>query len=326
MLYAGLIPDCPPPRAWLLRTVMLLLVLALGAQLQAREPGFFQDSPAWRSLFDGRSLDQWRFLHDKPIDPRFWTVEDGLARTLPGGQWGADIITRDAFEDLAFCAEWKVAPGGNSGILFNVKEDQWRGQDSVPGRVLRAWSWMIAGNLLAALLFFLRRGSLRHPMARALVLGIWVATMAHFFHPFERLMAYAHYMRNWKSAGLEMQLYDDDGHSGSTMRPSHGNAALYDIFAPTSRESRPAGEWNESCVVVEGRQVEHWLNGVQVLEFLLESSEFEQAVTRSRYRSIEGITKKASTRIALQNHDGQLTWFRRLRVRELDPDEAPSPQ
>jgi hypothetical protein len=302
-----------------------MLALVLCAQLVARDHEFFEDSSAWRSLFDGRSLDQWRFLHEKPIDPRFWTVEDGFARTLPGGQWGADIITRDEFKDFAFCAEWKVAPGGNSGILFNVKEDQWRGQDSVPGRVFRAWSWLIGGTLLAALLLFVRRGPLRHDTARALVLGIWVGTMAHFFQPFERLMAYAHYMRNWKSAGLEMQLYDDDGHRGSTMRPSHGNAALYDIFAPTSRESRPAGEWNESCVVIEGLHVQHWLNGVLVLEFQLESPEFEQAVARSRYRSIEGVTRKASSRIALQNHDGQLTWFRSLRIRELNSNAPQKP-
>lgn len=303
----------------LLAGAILVLATLDGQGLEGnRGDDFFESSPAWRDLFPGESLDAWRFLHDKPIDPRFWTVEDGLLRTLPGGQWGADIITREAFDNFAFCAEWKVEPGGNSGILYNVKEDQWRGQDSVPNRVRKAWVTLIGVTLLAALLFFVRRGALSHPMARALVLGIYLAWLMHSLHPFERLLAYAHYMENWKAAGLEMQIYDDDGHANSTMQPSHVNGALYDIFAPTSRESRVAGEWNESCVVVDGNAVEQWLNGARVLAYELGSAEFERAVARSRYRNIRGLTQKAATRIALQNHDGQLTLFRRMRLRTLD--------
>lgn len=300
---------------------LLLCITLLPAQqpetAQPHGADFFVPSPAWRSLFDGSSLDAWRFLHDKPIDPRFWTIEDSLLRTLPGGQWGADIVTREAFENFAFCAEWKVEAFGNSGILYNVKEDQWRGQDSVPGRVRKAWLALGIGILIAAFLFFLRRGILKHEMVRALILGIFLAWLAHSLHPFERLLAYAHYMQNWKAAGLEMQLYDDDSARPSAIQPSHGNAALYDIFAPTSRESRPAGQWNESCVVIDGMRVEHWLNGAQVLAYDLESADFERAVERSRYRTIRGITQKVPTRIALQNHDGQLTWFRNIRLRVL---------
>lgn len=280
-------------------------------------PEWHAEDGRWRSLFDGGSLEAWRFLHGQPIDSRFWKVEDGLLRTLPGGQWGADIITKEAFDNFAFCAEWKVAPGGNSGILYNVREDQWRGQDVVPGRVRWAWLTLAGVTLLAAILLFLRRGFLRHDMARALVLGLYLAWLAHSLHPLERLLAYAHYMQHWKAAGLELQIYDDDAHHSSTLQPSHGNGALYDIFPPTSRESRPAGEWNESCVVVQGERVRHWLNGVEVLAYDLESPEFQQAVARSRYRNIAGLTRKAPMRVALQNHDGQITWFRRVRVKPL---------
>ncbi len=309
----------------LLVALSLLLAATPATPQQLNSPDFplpgadwRAEDGKWRDLFDGESLDAWRFLHDKPIDPRFWTVEDGLLRTLPGGQWGADIITREAFGNFAFCAEWKVEPGGNSGILYNVREDQWRGQDSVPGRVQRAWLTLGGVTLFAAFCFFFRRGFLKHDMARALVLGLYVAWLAHSLQPFERLLAYAHYMRNWKAAGLELQLYDDDAYRGSTMQPSHGNGALYDIFPPTSRETRPAGHWNEACVTVQGKRVMHWMNGVQVLAYDLESAEFERAIARSRYRSITGLSRKAPMRVALQNHDGQLTWYRKLRVKPLD--------
>lgn len=281
-------------------------------------PSWRAEDGRWQTLFDGGTTEAWRFLHGQPIDPRFWTVEAGLLQTLPGGQWGADIVTRQAFGDFAFCAEWKVDSGGNSGILYNVREDQWRGQDTIPGRVWRAWLTLAGVTLLFAVLFFVRRGVLRQDMARALVLGIYLVWLAHSLQPFERMLAYAHYMENWKSAGLEFQLYDDDGHRGATMQPNHGNGALYDIFPPTSRESKRSGEWNEACVVVEGKRVQHWLNGVQVLQYELESEELERAVARSRYRSIAGITLKQPMRVALQNHDGQRTWFRRVRVKPLD--------
>jgi hypothetical protein len=57
------------------------------------------------------------------------------------------------------------------------------------------------------------------------------------------------------------------------------------------------------------------MNGVRVLQYALESAEMERAVAGSRYRSIQGITRKQPMRVALQNHDGQETWFRNLRVR-----------
>jgi len=285
--------------------------------MQERDGTFFAPSPEWRSLFDGKSLSQWRFLHDQEIDPRFWTIEDGVIRTLPGGQWGADIITRDTFSDFAFCAEWKVALHGNSGILYNVKEDQWRGQDQLPARVRNAWLTMGGITLLAAALFFVRRGFLKHEMVRALILGMYVAWLAHTIQPFERLLAYAHYMENWKSAGFEMQIYDDASAGASSIEPAHANGALYDIFAPTSVETRPTGSWNESCIVIDGKQVEHWVNGAKVLGYQLESSDLERETARSRYRVIQGLTKKSATRVALQNHDGQLTWFRNLRIRAL---------
>lgn len=281
------------------------------------DAAFFEDSPAWQSLFDGQSLSAWRFLHDKEIDPRFWRVENGLLRTLPGGEWGADVITREAYDNFAFCAEWKVVPGGNSGLLYNVREDQWRGQDSFPARVRNAKLALAGGVLLALVLLFLKRGFLRHDLVRGLILGLLAVGLAHSYAPFKRLLAYEHYMRHWKAAGLEMQVSDEGHFSGRTEDPIHSNGSLYDVFPPTSMEGRPAGQWNESCIVVDGPGVEHWVNGVRVLHYTLDSPELVQAVARSNYRSIAGITRKQPMRVALQNHDGQETWFRKLRVRRF---------
>ena len=74
----------------------------------------------WQSLFDGNSLDGWRrYKSDKPV--RGWQVIDGeLVRTSKAG----DLITERQFSDFELQLEWKVEPGGNSGIFFRADESE----------------------------------------------------------------------------------------------------------------------------------------------------------------------------------------------------------
>ena len=85
------------------------------------------DSPAaapgdgeWRTLFDGGSLDAWRGYRSDGV-PAGWRVVDGALTRV--GQAG-DLITRDRFGDFELALEWKVAEGGNSGIMYRVDEDE----------------------------------------------------------------------------------------------------------------------------------------------------------------------------------------------------------
>lgn len=103
--------------ATITRTVMHLLAGALF--LTAANCMSAQTSSEWITLFDGTSTSAWRgYL--KPDLPAGWRVVDGaLTRVAEGG----DIITRDQFDSFELELEWKVAPGGNSGIFFHVQED-----------------------------------------------------------------------------------------------------------------------------------------------------------------------------------------------------------
>ena len=73
----------------------------------------------WRSLFDGRTTAGWRGY--KRVDmPSGWQVVDGaLTRVSRAG----DIVTADEFGDFELALEWKISPGGNSGIMYRVTED-----------------------------------------------------------------------------------------------------------------------------------------------------------------------------------------------------------
>jgi hypothetical protein len=72
----------------------------------------------WRLLFDGRTTAGWRGFR-QPSMPAGWEVVDG-ALTRVGG--GGDIITIDQFGDFELILEWRIAPAGNSGIMYRVSE------------------------------------------------------------------------------------------------------------------------------------------------------------------------------------------------------------
>ena len=87
----------------------------------------------WRLLFDGRTLRGWRGLGYDSVPTAHWVVVDGTIKkvasgkvpTLPDGQplHGGDLMTVDTFGDFELTWEWKVTPGANSGIKYNVSEE-----------------------------------------------------------------------------------------------------------------------------------------------------------------------------------------------------------
>ncbi len=73
----------------------------------------------WRSLFDGATTTGWRGYKRSDV-PDGWRVIDGaLTRVGSGG----DIITTDQFGNFELSLEWKVQPGGNSGVFYRVTEE-----------------------------------------------------------------------------------------------------------------------------------------------------------------------------------------------------------
>lgn len=62
----------------------------------------------------------FRGFHQDSFPTDFWTCEDGDLRSIPGKR--VDLITREKFEDFEFECDWKLPPGGNSGIFIGVTE------------------------------------------------------------------------------------------------------------------------------------------------------------------------------------------------------------
>ncbi len=84
-----------------------------------------EKAAGWTPLFDGRSPGFFRGFRQEGFPPKGWVVEEadgaGALRHVAGAG-GGDIVTREQYSDFEFACEWKVAPGGNSGIFYRVKE------------------------------------------------------------------------------------------------------------------------------------------------------------------------------------------------------------
>lgn len=73
----------------------------------------------WRSLFDGESLNGWRGWRQAD-PPAGWRAKEGV---LERGAGGGDLTSVEEFADFEFAFEWRVASGGNSGVMFRASED-----------------------------------------------------------------------------------------------------------------------------------------------------------------------------------------------------------
>ena len=92
-----------------------------------------EEAAGWKLLFDGETFAGWRGLGRDSIPEGHWIIEDGSIRkvasgdvpTAPDGQplEGGDIMTVDSYRDFELVLEWKVSPGANSGIKYNVSEE-----------------------------------------------------------------------------------------------------------------------------------------------------------------------------------------------------------
>ncbi len=125
-----------------------------------------------------------------------------------------------------------------------------------------------------------------------------------------------------RALGLEYQMIDEDNHpmmKEGTMTPNdyHTTGALYELFPPSpDKKMAPLGEFNKSKIISDGKHVEHWLNGLKVVEYERGSDAFLEAKAKSKFKDNPPFGLYNEGHILLQDHSSRVG-FRNIRIKIL---------
>src|SRR5262245_21253283 len=120
-----------------------------------------------------------------------------------------------------------------------------------------------------------------------------------------------------KSAiSFEYQVLDDDNHPDAKAGIDGNRTAgsLYDLIpAGKAKKLNPVGEFNQTRIIVKGNHIEHWLNGVKVVEFERGGDELKRHIAESKFKNTKGFGEIAKGHILLQDH-GVAVWYRNIKI------------
>jgi hypothetical protein len=128
------------------------------------------------------------------------------------------------------------------------------------------------------------------------------------------------------SIGCEFQILDDDKHPDAKngVKGNRTLASLYDlitadasIYAPhesTKRVNKTG--WNRAKIIVNGNHVEHYLNGIKVVEYERGTQLWRAIVAYSKYRVWPNFGEAEEGHILLQDHGDKVS-FRNIKLKEL---------
>jgi hypothetical protein len=239
-----------------------------------------EQKAGWILLFDGKTMKNWVDPAAKAPPGNAWDISDGCLHTVPHPKVTEDLFSTGTFRDFELSFEWRISPAGNSGVKYRIQDHKFL-LKQLPGERFES---------------SVQRTMLEPNTARR-----------------EGGQDYV--------IGFEYQITDNNVNKDAVANgPKHSTGALYDMVAPANAVPKPVGEFNESRLVVKGDHVEHWLNGVKVVDTTLNSSDVIEGI-KHRWQIAPSVVDllskepKKDCPISLQNH-GDEAWFRNIKIKK----------
>jgi hypothetical protein len=241
----------------------------------------------WMLLFDGKSMANW-------IDPAAanppgdaWSIEDGCLKAKANPRITEDLVSKEKYGDFELQWDWKVSPGGNSGVKYRIQKFVVLSEATKKTGVKKFEDLVNYG--------------IAHPVDRTTIGNSGKAQIYVI--------------------GFEYQMIDDAGDTDAKNGGLYQTGAFYGIQAPSTSAAKPVGEFNHSRLVVKGKHVEHWLNGVKVVDSTFDGDHFRNAVAKrwgkdspAYHLMVDQPAEQCP--FSLQNHD-HATWFRDIKIKRF---------
>jgi len=212
-----------------------------------------EKAAGWKLLFDGKTWNGWRGFRREKMPDEGWAIEDGAIKHVAGNgeqsKQGGDIITVGKYENFELQLEWRISPGGNSGIKYLVDEDMVKSGYSGLGFEMQVLDderhpdakLGIAGNRTASALY-----DLIAPKNKVLhAVGEWNQV---------RLIVNGNHVEHWLNGGkvLEYEL---------------GSPQLKSLIAESKYKTIPGfGEVRKGHILLQDHGHEVWFRNIKLRE------------------------------------------------------------
>jgi hypothetical protein len=263
-------------------TLVLLAALTSFAAENQLTPE--EKSGGWKLLFDGKTMKGWTDSEGKPMTSDAWTIEDGCLKPRAKPTLIEDLFSKDTYTDFELVFDWKISPGGNSGVKYRIQDHIYMAGDRQKGTPRK---------FELAVDDFSKDRIKERPTGKGQDYVV----------------------------GFEYQVIDNSKNADALSAQTHSAGALYDIAAPSRDATKPVGDWNHSRLVVKGTHVEHWLNGEKVVDASI-ATDVVRPLLSKRWGQTPAVLKALSEQprkscpISLQNHNDE-AWFKNIKIKKL---------
>lgn len=117
-------------------------------------------------------------------------------------------------------------------------------------------------------------------------------------------------------SGPEIQVFDDQGKEPNL----HSAGAFYDLYVPSKKMTKPAGEWNKARLRIVGNHVTSWLNGEKIIDVEMWSDDWNEHFNKSKFKTWKKFGRNKKGHLVLQEH-GSEVWYRNMTIKKITAEK-----